>query len=510
MATATSLLTALSRAYVLAETHAGGSPELVGALKDFREIHEELGWQTMRVDGHGFNVLEEAIPAQGEELISFRDALREAQITEVRFQEALEPEVLEGFLRRLHPSSAEETVSAPERFRGLEEVLGLSYKNVSAPIRGMAGGVQDLFGPPDPAPPVEPPIQDAPAEPAASEGEPAQAPPIRDLTNKAPSTHLRAELEEAVRLFPEAQGDEKSGLLKTIREKAAELKEARAMAPLVELVEVLASPVGAAAHPESLELALEILNPSIASHLAARLGEIRDEDDRTRMIAVSAGLGREMALALSDALGEARDRYQRRSFMDAMLAQGPLALEVAQGMVDDPRWFVVRNGVSLLGEMGGEDAVSHLTGTLANTDPRVRRETVLALAKLGGEDAEQLLLGMLDDQEAEVRAKACRAVGVLGVEKALKTLMRILSEDQDEDIQVECLQALGKIGDPGAVPLIEKRAVKGLFSRPSQEIRVAAYRALAGIGTPHAKSLLEKAADDSDPGVRTVVQALLA
>jgi HEAT repeat protein len=178
-------------------------------------------------------------------------------------------------------------------------------------------------------------------------------------------------------------------------------------------------------------------------------------------------------------------------------------------MLEDPRWFVVRNGVSIIGEMGSEEAVGQLTGSLANGDARVRKETVLALAKLGGQDAEQLLLGMLDDQDAGVRAMACRAAGVLGVEKSLRPLMTILDEDQDQDVQVECLQALGKLGDPGAVPLIEKRAVKGLFSRPSQEIRVAAYRALAGIGTPHAMSLLEKAATDSDPGVRTVVQALL-
>ena len=79
----------------------------------------------------------------------------------------------------------------------------------------------------------------------------------------------------------------------------------------------------------------------------------------------------------------------------------------------------------------------------------------------------------------------------------------------DEDVQVECLRALGKIGDPGAVLLIEKQALGGLFSRPSKEVRVAAYRALAGIGTPRAMSLLEKAATDSDANVRTVVQTLL-
>jgi HEAT repeat protein len=505
MTSASSLLSALSRAYILTETHSGGSSEMVEAFDDVQEIHGDLGWQVVRVEGDGFTVLGEPVPAQGGELISFRGALDEAQITEIRLQEVLEPHVLEDFLRRLHPSSAEEAVSGAERFRGLEGSVGLSFKTGSTSIRGMAGGIQALFGPMEATPSPGSSVQEEAAEDAPVDDAPVDAP-----TDQTPSTHLPAALEEAVRLFPSAYGDEKSRLGETIREHAAELTEARAMAPLVELVEMLATPTEKGAQAESLALAQEILNPSIAIHLAAHLGEIRGEEDRARMIAVSARLGREMALALADALGDARDRSQRRSFMDAMLAQGPLALEMAQAMVEDPRWFVVRNGVSLLGEIGGGDAVSHLTGTLANSDSRVRRETVQALAKLGGEDAQQLLLGMLGDQEAEVRAMACRAVGVLGVEKALKTLMRIVTKEKDKDVLVECLRALGKIGDPGAVSLIEKRAVKGIFSRPSQEVRIAAYRALAGIGTPHAKSLLLKAADDSDSGVRTVAQTLLA
>ena len=68
------------------------------------------------------------------------------------------------------------------------------------------------------------------------------------------------------------------------------------------------------------------------------------------------------------------------------------------------------------------------------------------MTKLGGKDAEQLLLGMFDDLESDVRAMACRAVGVLEIEKALKPLMRILEEEQDEDVLVECLQALGRAG----------------------------------------------------------------
>jgi len=513
MATASNLLSALSRAYILSETRSGGDPDLVEALEDVREIHGDMGWQVVRIEARQFIVLDEVVSVEGGDLARLRDAFEGAQLLEIRLQELLEPEVLEDFLRRTHPSPDQGPVSGPERFRGLEEALGLSFRENSASLRGMAGSVQDLFAPRDegegealPEPlPTPPPVEES--APLDTDS-PAEEDSLPDAYRYA-GPQQNPDLAVDVQGYLDASPSQKAQLGQAILAAAIGLKAERSMAALAELVEALASSQDGTPDPDALELAREIISPSIASHLVARLGEIRDEEERASMISLCSGLGREMALALADALGEARDRYQRRSFMDAMVAQGDLALEVAQGMVEDPRWFVVRNGVSLMGEMGGEGVVSHITGSLANADPRVRREAVLALAKLGGADAEQLLRGMLDDREAEVRAMACRAVGVLKVEKALKSLLNILEEDQDEDVQVECLQALGKIGDPGAVPLIEKRAVKGLFSRPNQEIRVAAYRALAGIGTPHAMSLPEKAATDSDVSVRTVVQALL-
>jgi HEAT repeat protein len=263
------------------------------------------------------------------------------------------------------------------------------------------------------------------------------------------------------------------------------------------------------ADSEPLELARRLTSTAVASQFVARLGSTREEEERKRLVGVTGCLGRDMALALTDALGEARDRFQRRVFLEAILAQGDLAREMAEKMVEDPRWYVVRNGVTLLGDLGGEESLSPLTKTLANEDSRVRKETVQALAKVGGEDASMLLLGMLDDPEEEVRAKACWAVGILRVDRGLRLLLRILEKDGSDRVQAQCLEALGRIGDPGAVPLIEKKAARRIFFGPSKEIRLAAYKALGAIGTPHARNLLLKATRDSDVDVRKVVLALV-
>ena len=84
-----------------------------------------------------------------------------------------------------------------------------------------------------------------------------------------------------------------------------------------------------------------------------------------------------------------------------------------------------------------------------------------------------------------------------------------LLKDGDLDVQVECLQALGQIRDPEAVPLVEKRALGGFFTRPPRGVRLAAFRALAGIGTPRALKTLQKGLKDGDEEVRSAVKGMM-
>jgi len=481
MATSHDLLSSLARAYSLTETRHGGDSEYVDAIQEVRKVQAEVGWLVIRVGTDGLTVGGEVVQDIFSEFGEFMEALREAGVKEIRLQEILAEDTLEDFFRRLHPSHSAEGTLPSSRFRGLEGELGLSFQEAEAGLPGMAGGIQELF--------------------------PTSIPPEEGPTSQDPL--------EIARAYLESRGGDRGEMEDRIRTGAQELSHARDLSGLTALVEVLlegsegeeGDGEESQVDGEAVGLAREFTTPAVASHIVARLGSTREEAERARLIRVTSRVGREGALALTDALGESRDRFQRRAYMGAMVALGPLGLEMAQGMVDDPRWFVVRNGIALLGELGGEDAVVHLTAALANEDSRVRRETVSSLAKVGGRDAEMLVLGMLEDADADVRAKSCRALGVLKPARGFKPLLGLLN-DESLDVQVECLQALGRIGDSGALPAIEKRAFGGILSRPPREVRIAAFRALAGIGTPGALRALRKGAKDPDDSVRTVVRAL--
>ncbi|MFW6200382.1 MAG: HEAT repeat domain-containing protein, partial [Gemmatimonadota bacterium] len=210
-----------------------------------------------------------------------------------------------------------------------------------------------------------------------------------------------------------------------------------------------------------------------------------------------------------EALTETDDRGARHAYLDALVALGEDGRAEAKKMLDESRWWVVRNGATILGGTGTRSDVEDLTAHLAHDDARVRLQVVRALARIGGEDAAMLLLGMVDDPDPDVRASVATALGALGLDRAVKFLLERLEIETEEKVEVQILRALGALGDPGAVPSIEKRTVGNFFSKPSTTVRVAAYRALGSIGTPRATQLLQEARDDRDDEVRHAVRSVL-
>jgi len=312
----------------------------------------------------------------------------------------------------------------------------------------------------------------------------------------------------ALDAFLSADPMEREGLGRDLRARAMPLRDENRVASLADGVERLALETGEPPDEAALAMARHLLTPGVTSRIVARLGAAREEHRREELVRVCTVVGHEMAVAISDALSDTTDRRARRTYLDAMEAMGPDAMPVLETMMEDGRWYVVRNAVSILGELDEPRSVEYITSSLAHTHPKVRREALLALAKVGGSDAGMLVQGMLQDPDSEVRLAAAMAAGELKVERALKPLLEILEEEDDQDVVLALLRALGRLGDPGAVPVIEKYAVGSFFSRPPAEVRIVAYRALRGIGTPRAMGLLEEAMDDKDPEVRVALRRL--
>ncbi len=398
----------------------------------------------------------------------------------------------------------------------------MSSTDENKELNGLARSIDALFNEGDGDESTEAPIEsvEEPAEEAAtgeSDAADADSPPAgQDMvweeveTKRPPTVDADPDaLEKAVTIFLASDPMAREGQGRALREQALALREANALDPLAQAVERLALEAGDPVDEACIAMAQVLVSPGVASRLVAMLGAAREEDRRSELMVVCQRVGHEMALAVADALSDTTDRFARRTFLECMVSMDQIGMDVVEEMAEDGRWFVVRNALAILGEVGGERAIELIIATLAHTDARVRREALLALAKVGGDDAGMLVYGMLEDSDPEVRRAAAMAAGALKVERALRPLLGILEDEDDADVSVGILRALGQLGDPGAVQAIEKRAVGSFFSRPSPEVRIAAYRALLNIGTPHAKKLLQDAVDDKDTEVRNAVRQLM-
>ena len=364
--------------------------------------------------------------------------------------------------------------------------------------------------------PVEPEPTAIEAEPTPVEPEPtpieAESTPVEPEPTPVEPEPTQSEigkvLSEATSDYLQASVGDRGEVDSALRSAVEAARSARALDEIASTVDIL---LLQASWDEDVEnLVGELVNEDVSAQMAVRLGRVQVEEERARLIQAYATLGDPVAVAIADALTDTEDRLARKTYVAALGAFGSAGADAVEKMLQDSRWFVVRNGVAVLGVVAGPGAIEQLTASLANEHPGVRRETVRSLAKVGGENAGLLVTSMLGDSDPEVRAEAARAVSALKVERAYKQLMEILKQGDEEEVIEQVLRALGGLGDASAVSAIEKRVKGSMFSSPPTGVRIAGLSALASIGTPHAMSLVKKARTDKDPEVSSAAAQLLA
>jgi HEAT repeat protein len=124
-------------------------------------------------------------------------------------------------------------------------------------------------------------------------------------------------------------------------------------------------------------------------------------------------------------------------------------------------------------------------------------------AKATGDYTDRLLWA-LHHPEPTVAPRAAWILGKRRDVRAVKPLMDITQHSQAMGLLEEAAAALGKIGDPAAIPALE-----GLLRDSYVSVRVRAARALGEIGDRRAVPALTAALEDRSEGVRAAARAAL-
>ena len=232
-------------------------------------------------------------------------------------------------------------------------------------------------------------------------------------------------------------------------------------------------------------------------------------------------MGPRMIGVLFDLLKTTEDRKLRRSLLDLLVGLGPALLTIIQEELpkgDNP-WYLTRNLLVLVQEVGTAAQAEWVVPFLGSADVRVRKEAAKTLMTIDPSAARETLRRQLYDKDQAIKRHAISSLGQMkdvesiGVLAALINKRSIAQVEEDEEVQVDVVGALGRMGEATVVPyLIEALRKEGMFSKlrtKTPTIRARACFSLASFKGPEVITELKRAAKDGQSAVADAAKTVL-
>jgi len=219
-------------------------------------------------------------------------------------------------------------------------------------------------------------------------------------------------------------------------------------------------------------------------------------------------VGAAAAPPLLDALAVAESRGARRGLLAQLAKMGAEIAPFVIARLDDSRWYVTRNLLALLEELGPPPAGFSAAPYMRHTDARVRWQAVKLQLKLPAERDEALVVGLRDQDPRTLRLTLGLAVALQTCPDTAVPLLvnRATDRTLPGDLRALAVRALGYTRAPAALETLLQITAGGrtLFGREklaakSPELLVA----LAALATgwrhdPRARARLAIAASSTD------------
>jgi HEAT repeat protein len=227
-------------------------------------------------------------------------------------------------------------------------------------------------------------------------------------------------------------------------------------------------------------------------------------------------LGAHAVPRLLDALLGAGDPERRGRINAILIAMGDKAAPEVRASLERLEPERARIAARVAGDMQNPALVPYLRNALkdATAPIELARELARALARIGGRSAEQALAEALASPRVELAALAASCFSAGGSPRVFDALAAALARALRDDLPElarEAIRALGRLGRPEAVPLLEdvlgRRALLG--RRKLRELKLAAAAALGRIPGEAARACLARTAARGDAQVRRAAQAAL-
>jgi len=182
--------------------------------------------------------------------------------------------------------------------------------------------------------------------------------------------------------------------------------------------------------------------------------------------------------------------HARKLIIDVLVLLGPKDFITITKGLNSPEWFVVRNIIYVLREIGDPRAVDYLLRTVNHQDIRVRIEVIRSLGELGDGRALSPIVECLEDEsEIQLKYTAIRALGSLLSDDARKVLVDKISEktflNKEFNEKKEYFQILSRWKDQETIDYVTRVLMKKSLISTSNAIekRACAAYCLGLIGS---------------------------
>jgi HEAT repeat protein len=159
--------------------------------------------------------------------------------------------------------------------------------------------------------------------------------------------------------------------------------------------------------------------------------------------------------AVFDCLATSENRAIRRSLLDRLAGLGVETARLAVRRLHDDRWFVVRNMLMLLAEVGETPPEFSALGFLRHHDPRVRFEALRVALRRPEEVRAALTEVLLGDRDRRVIWLALTSLRSTCPAWAIDPLYSLVTDESiDADLRSLAVRALGACTDPAALHVL--------------------------------------------------------
>ena len=237
--------------------------------------------------------------------------------------------------------------------------------------------------------------------------------------------------------------------------------------------------------------------------------------EREGALRLARALRRSITDPLLDALTEEQDSSLRKFLLSVLEGIGSDVIPHAVKRLDDDRWYVTRNMISLIRNCNGKKESEKIRRFLKHQNAEVRIEALRTLLAFRTPDAVPYLKTCFRSEEFGIRQGAIKLAGNFRVRDAVPYLIKLMEKRDlfgaEAIYKKDIVRSLGEIGDSKAIDaLLKIYRTWSLFNQKSlEELKVEIFKNLQNYPPEAARKLIDVGRSSKNEEIRSLSEERL-